>query len=669
MSRSLPLADAFAQAVGHHQAGRLAEAGELYRAILAAEPGHADSHFNLGVLALQMERPDQSLPHFRQALEADLSRGQFWLSYIDALIRAGDPAGAREVIAEGRKLGLAGPEADALATRIAAMEVRPDPFAEAVAAHRAGRYAEAEAAYRRLLADRPDDTSILTNLGAVLFALGRNDDAESCCRHAIAIAPDQPEAHNNLGCLLRRLGRLDGIEPLFRRAIELRPDFVEALSNLGSLLCDCGRTEEAVQAFRHALAIDPGHADANRNLMTALLYLPDWTAGDLFAEHRAFEARVAPPRHAQIEPHGNDRTPGRRLRIGYMSADFHAHSVARNLLPVMRDHDHDRFDIRCYAEVARPDALTRDFMALADGWRSTVGLSDLDAARIIRQDGIDILVCLGGRFDSNRLLVCASKPAPVQVSFHDVATSGLAAMDYLIADPVLVPRHSAERFTERVLRLPHFYLGEIPADAPKVKGRDGPVVFGCLNNPAKINDRVLDLWAGVLRDTPGSRLLLKYFAAYEVEAIRGRVLAAMRRNGVAPDRIDFKVGTDPQGRHLDIYGEIDITLDPFPFSGSTTTFESLIMGVPVVTLRTGFMVGNWSASMLVGLGLGDLIAETSGDYHAIARRLASEPERRRDLRAGLRARVASSPLCDHRGRTRQIERLYRAIWRRWCNTA
>lgn len=663
MTDPTTVAEALTQAISHHQAGRLPEAEHLYRLILEVQPQNPDANHNLGVLAVQLGQPDGALSHFKTALEADPSNAQHWLCAIDALLQTGQSGPARQMLDEGRRRGLSGPEVDALAVRLDLAEAHVGQGADL---HDLGRLEEAAECYRHALALNPDSAEAHGNLGNILFKLGRQGEAEACYRRALEARPDCAEVHSNLGNVFRDLGRMDEAVESYQRALVLKPDFALAHNNLGSTLLSLGKADAALAHFEQAVAAKPGFIDAQRNLLLALLYHPSLDQETIFSAHRRFEA-LHLQRHApRIQPHRNVPDPNRRLRIGYLSSDFRNHPVARNLLPVVRDRDRDKFEMYCYAEVGRPDTITATFQSLADGWRSTVGLSDPDVATMIRDDNIDVLVCLAARFDKNRPLVCTWKPAPVQISYHDVATSGLAAMDYLISDRVLTPRNSDERFTERLLCLPHFYIGEMPASPPPIRPRSGPIVFGCLNNPAKITEPVLDLWAQALRAVPGSRLLLKYLNWYDVAPVRERVLVMFDRHGIDRDRLSCPVGVGTLSEHLDLYNEIDIALDPFPFSGSTTTFEALFMGVPVVTLRGKTMVGCWSAGMLTSLGLSHLIAEHPADYSGIAQRLATDAGERSLLRRDLRERVARSPLCNPTRKARQIETFYRATWRRWC---
>jgi predicted O-linked N-acetylglucosamine transferase (SPINDLY family) len=286
----------------------------------------------------------------------------------------------------------------------------------------------------------------------------------------------------------------------------------------------------------------------------------------------------------------------------------------------------------------------------------------------VRRDSIDILVILAGRFDTNRFLFARHRAAPVQVSIHDVATSALPFMDYFIGDPAIVPRTLDPFFTERVLRLPSFYIREPAASAPDVSPlpllASGQVTFGCFGKPMKINRRVLDLWARLLLEVPDARLRLKFLDRYRSADVRARMLTPFTERGIAPARVVFMEHAQDANEHLDAYTGVDIALDPFPFAGSTTSFEALFMGVPVVTRPGDMPVSRWTSSMLRVLNLDDFIATSEEDYLRIAVEWARTPTRLAELRTSLRKRVVGSPLCDGRLRARQFGRLFEAMWRR-----
>jgi protein O-GlcNAc transferase len=309
--------------------------------------------------------------------------------------------------------------------------------------------------------------------------------------------------------------------------------------------------------------------------------------------------------------------------------------------------------------------MTTRFRSQCDLWRSIGGKDDEAVARMIRDDRVDIMIYLAGRFDDNRPQIAAWRPAPIQISFLDAATSGLKEMDYLIADPVRVPANPVEKFTERVLRLPNFYVHRPPTEAPAPSSPPGPrMTFGCFNNPAKLNQPVMDLWGKILVRQPDSRLQLRYLQLYTVESFRKSVLADI--DPTLHDRVELCGPIYGWANHLRTYNDIDIALDAFPFNGSTTTFEALWMGVPVVTLLGDTLMSRWTASMLTQVGLDDLIAGSPEEYVEIALKLAADRDRLGELRATLRDRLAKSLLCDGARTTRYFERALRAVWRKWC---
>jgi predicted O-linked N-acetylglucosamine transferase (SPINDLY family) len=530
-----------------------------------------------------------------------------------------------------------------------------------------GRLDDAAAAYHRALELNPNFPDALLNLGVTYGRKRHFDLAVDVLRMAIQVKPGFPEAQGNLGAALRNLGKFEAAEAAFRQALPERPGVVDVRTNLGLLLFDQGRIGEAIALYEEAMAAKPDHVAVWRNRIAAVLYDPARDEDKHRDLLKRFEARFARSTETTAAPPANLRDPERRLRIGYVSSDLVDNPVARNLMPVLEHRDRQRFEVIAYAEVVRADEMTDRLRAVTDDWRWTIGLSDADLAAQIRQDRIDVLVLLATRLDKGRPLLAAHRAAPVQVSFHDPGTSGLSAMEYLIADRVLVPRRPAEKFTERVIRLPSFYIHapieNAPAVAPLPALSQGYVTFGSFNNSAKVNDRVLALWGEVLRAVPNSRLKLKFKNWFANPTVRDRVLRGLK---VEPDRIEFGLADTPQSDHMALYADIDIALDPFPFTGSTTTFEALWMGVPVVTLLGDMMVGRWSASMLRALKLDELIARNAAAYVHIASGLARDTARLSTLRADLRDGLRASPLTDGRLRARQMDRVYRALWRRWC---
>ena len=669
---------------------RIEEAIAAYREAMRLQPDHAELLFNLGNALKASGQLDDAIDRYRHALPLS-------------------PRSAHIHTNLGIALAAQNQLDEAISCYQTALEIEPDDVTAHVnlgsARHQQGHLDKAIACYRRAIAIQPDHANAHNNLGATLADKGDSEEAIACYRRAIAIQPDHANAHNNLGVALLETGHVDDAIACYRRAIAIQPDHADAHNNLGIPLIKKGRLTESIAHFRETLRADPGHSSAHMNLALALvgqgnneeglkqyecipasdkiyysaqrnrllhiLYSPNYTLDQLYAEHRRFESLVQ-HHYAHQRPHPNSRDLQRKLRIGYVSSDFRTHPVGHALLPLLEATDRKRFGIYLYAEVKQPDAVSARFRGLSDRWKSTLEMDDEALAECIREDGIDILVVLAGHFDQNRTSVCALKPAPIQVSFHDVATSGLIAMDYLITDILMSPRNTRECFTERLIRLPTFHLHAPIAEAPPpgflpALG-NGHVTFGSCNNPAKTTPRVIALWAELLKAVPGSTLLLKHKNLYADEGTRYYHAGEFKRHGIDEDRLIFESGNNARSDHLAIYQRMDIALDPFPFNGATTTFESLWMGVPIITLQGNSMVSRWGGSMLSRAGLPYLVSSNEEQYVECAKKLSSDLPALAKLRAMLREQVEKSPLCNAKARARQIERAYRYTWRKWCLT-
>lgn len=489
---------------------------------------------------------------------------------------------------------------------------------------------------------------------------------------AAALAPERFEIWSELGRAIAGAGRHEDAAVTYRRSLLLDATTPRAHTAMAQDRFDEGRPKEALAILRQCLALAPADEALYRHQRTILLYTPGLDERTRFSLHRRHATLAASPPTA---PAVMRPAAGRRLRIGYVSSDFRSlggalsrpHPVTANMEPILRHRSREAFEVFVYAEIARPDATTQRIRSQVDGWRSILGLSDDAAATAIRDDGIDVLVFLAGHFDANRLSIAALRPAPVQISFHDVATAGVDGIDALIADPILAPRHGQEIFVERVVRLPSFYvhapLEDAPAPGPLPLSRNGHLTFGSFNNPAKLNDEVLDLWGRLMTAAPGSHLVLQYQDRFAAPNLRERVLTGLNRHGIRAECIRFIDEAVSATGHLALYRDVDLALDPFPFSGSTTTFEGLWMGVPALTLPGSNMVGRWTASILTSAGCPEFIAASPDAAVAIVRRCVANPRPLTALRTSLRERILASPIVDGRLKARQLERLYWALWR------
>ena len=639
------------------QMGQNVEALAAMRKAAALTPGVVEVHYNLGTVLNDLGQLDEAEASYQRAL-------QIKPDYAEAHYNLGNPLKAR-----GRLV-----EAGASYRR--ALQINPDD----AAAHNnlgltlvdLGRPEGAEDCYRRALQINPDDAAVHNNLGLALVELGRPKEAEASYRRALQIRPNDPEAHTNLGNALQDLGQLSNALACYHRALQIKPDFAEAHYNLGNPLRDFGQLSEAVASLRRALEIKPGFACHSSLLFTSNLQARP-SASELLAEARRFgdaAARMARP----YSEWRNAPETGRRLRVGLLSGDLCSHPVGyfvEGMLAALATAASDRLELFAYPSHSQADALTERIKAYCSGWHSAVRLSDESLAQRIYDDGIDILIDLSGHTAYNRLPVFALKPAPIQASWLGYfATTGVAAMDYLIADPWTLAQSEEAYFTEKIWRLPETRLcftapnvevavSSLPALA------NGYVTFGCFNNLAKMLDDVVALWARVLQAVPGSRLFLKATQIDDV-LLRQRAIDRFAAHGIDIDRLILE-GGEVRAKYLAAYQRVDIALDPFPYTGGTTSVEGLWMGVPLLTLAGESFLSRQGVGLLMNAGLPEWIATDAADYVQRAVSHASDLQRLATLRLGLRQQVLASPIFDAPRFAGHFEAALRGMWQKWCD--
>ncbi|MGE0723082.1 MAG: tetratricopeptide repeat protein, partial [Alphaproteobacteria bacterium] len=531
----------------------------------------------------------------------------------------------------------------------------------------AGDVAGARAEFDRARSIAPAQARFHANAGAARRALGQADAAIEAYRAALARDPDEAEALNGLGTLLQRRGEASAAIDLYRRALAVRPDHALAAGNLATALLDCGRQAEAEHQADAACTLAPDDAGLASNRLYGLHYRAALPAPRIAAIHRdAVRRWEKPPAR-----HGNTRDPGRRLRVGYVSADLRDHAVARFLLPLLAHHDPATVEVTAYAADPRSDAVTARIRSHVAHWSGIWSLDDEAAEEAIRRDGIDVLVDLGGHTAGNRLPLFARRPAPVQVTWLGYpGTTGLPTFDARVTDAIADPPGTESHASEPLARLPGGFLAfdpivDAPDPGPPPADARGRVTFGAFGNLAKVTDATVDLWSAVLAAVPDARLRLKSRALRD-PAVAAATAARFARRGVDAERLVLEGLVTDAIAHLDAYRGIDVALDPTPYNGATTTAEALWMGVPVVTLAGDRHAARVGASMLSRLGLEDLVATTPADLVACAAALAADGARRRMLRRSLRDRLRASPLGDAARLAREMEAVYRRLWRAWC---
>lgn len=684
-------------------AGNLDQALALYQAVFDLQPGHAGAHHALAALARQSGDLATAIPHYAAALEGDPATPAHWLDYLAALVEARQYSAAGELLALGRANGLQDPALDDI-DKLLARASAPDAaeIDDAAALFAQGRHDEAEAAARSLverfpqhpfgwklmggvahrrgaaeqalhgmaMATRfgPDDAETLSNLGMLLMRANRLDEAEIILRRAIAHDPDNADAHNHLAITLAELGRLLDAQTSASRALAIAPHHERSSITYALILQTQSRLPEAVAAYRALLERNPDNVDAYSNLLFCLSELNGITPEALFAEHlqygRQVERSVAAP-----APFANTPDPERRLRVGFVSGDLRGHAVASFIDPVF-ERLAGRPGVESYAYYTHTlnDATSERLRSHLDHWRGVSMLDDAELEQLVRADGIDILFDLSGHTSFNRLPAFARRMAPLQVSWIGYpGTTGLAAMDYVLADRKFLPHGRFDHlFTEKLVQLPLSVPFVPHAHAPDVVPlpalERGHLTFGSFNRLSKINRQVVQAWAALLRAVPDARLLV---AGMPEGDGHGQLLAWLEDEGIAQDRLEFH-GRAGMIDYLALHNRVDLALDTFPYTGGTTTLHAGWMGVPTLTLAGGTVPGRQSASFLEHNGLTQFIASDAADFVARGTAICADLSALAAIRAGLRGRFIL-PESDTMTRVADgVEQALRLMWRRWC---
>lgn len=499
-------------------------------------------------------------------------------------------------------------------------------------------------------------------------AAGRFSDLLVECQRILATPAADVAQSLDIGALLSSYGFLTDARACYEKAQTLAPTDRRALVNLANLARDAGDHGEARRLYTDLLKVLPDHPVIRRNALTSLEYDPEVPDAERLAQAKAWGAwaitRAGGDRPRPVlRPLGN-----RPLRLGYVSADLCQHTVGLFVKAVLKAHDSRRVQVFAYSAGSVKDWVTDDISAVTT-FRDVSGSDDAALADLIRSDRIDVLVDLSGHTAGSRLTAFAHRPTPVMVSWLGYfATTGLPTMDAVLLDKWHAPVGTEAQFVESILRLPsgRFCYQPVPwapvAMAPPAFERNGFITFGCFNNSAKFNAGLFDAWARVLHAVPDTRLILKW-RTFNDEVFRQQVTQAFVDRGIAANRIELR-GPSFHADLLKEYADLDIALDPFPFTGGLTSCEALWMGVPVVTWPQSRVVSRQTHAFLHQIGLPELSARDAQNYERIAVELANDRARLAQLRITLRERMRASPWMEVGGFTRQLEDTLIDLYRR-----
>lgn len=681
-------------AVAYADAGHPQKAKLYYESCLEHNPAHVEAWCNLGVLRRNDGHSDLAMHAYEKALSCNPN---FQLAKSNLAVALCEKATA--VKESNQKL----------AKKYYKRSLALQPcFADAhynlgVLYAETGKLERALVSYNLAVHFNPHLTEAHNNLGVVHKQLGNMHMALECYKKALQCDKQHHQTHNNIAVVYTMLGNVDTASQHLRIANTISPQYAEAHNNIGVLLRDQGDIDLAICHYERCNQLDPSAGMAAQNRLHALSYSEKWTKSQVYEEHvrwgSTFQERIdkeivqaanglqarnpiakhllkcleQPPR-----PHGKHARGPRTdkpLRVGYLSPDFFTHSVSYFAEVLLKLYSPDGFRIYAYANVSQPDAKTERFRALVgNNWRNIWGMTASAAAELIVKDEIDILVELAGHTANNRLDIMALRLAPVQVTWIGYPnTTGLKTIDYRVSDGTVDPVDTSQQFSEKLWRLPGTFLCYTPAleapeevSVPPSATSGGIVTFGSFNVLAKTQSRTIKLWASILKRVPESRLLLKA-KPFGTAATKKRIEDLFEKEGICAERLDLVPLIASTRSHLEVYSNLDVGLDPFPYAGTTTTCECLYMGVPVVSLGTqaehGDHAHNVGVTLLRAVGMEDLIAYTEEDYVEKAVRLGNDIERLKNIRKNLRKNMMSSSLGDGKRYMERVEEMFCGMWR------
>ncbi|MDP3539326.1 MAG: tetratricopeptide repeat protein [Azonexus sp.] len=638
--------------------GMLEEAASSYCEALAIAPDYAEVHGNLGNIQNKFGQLENSAASYRKALSLNSALDDIQVKLGQTLKGLNQTEAAVTCFRTALMLNPANSDAH---------------FSLGMAQKEQGNLDDAVSSLRLAIKNDQDNPEKHINLGDIFNDLGQPDNAISSYERALEIKPDHAIAHSNLGNVKLALAQFDGAIECYRQAIEIQPDFAAAHNNLGATLLHVGYPIEALTNIRRALALMPDLVAAKSNLVFIENSIANKTPQELLAEAKRYGEIVAGKAKA-FTNWPNDPNPDRCLRIGLVSGDLRDHPVGHFLEGILHSFTSSvtkHLEFYAYTTFNCSDRMSQRLKACCHGWYAAAHVSDEVLANKIREDKIDILIDLSGHTAHNRLSLFAWKPAPIQVTWLGyLATTGVSAIDYLIADAWTLPESEESNFTEKIWRLPESYLCFTPPQSDTAVSalpvlNNGYITFGCFNNLTKIGDDVVALWARILKEVPESRLFLK--AKQFVQAsVQQKVKDRFAVHGIASERL-ILMGLVERGEYLVPYQQVDIALDPFPYPGITTSVESLWMGVPVLTLASNSFLSRQGVGLMMNAGLPDWIAHNANDYVSLAKKHAADLQKLSQTRSALRDRVSKSPIFDSFHFTKNFEDALRGMWNQWCS--
>ena len=550
-----------------------------------------------------------------------------------------------------------------------AVEINPN-YAEGynnlgVALQKLNRLDEAVNNYKKALTLKPSLPQIYNNLATALKYLNKLDEALTSCKTAIDLNPNFADAHNNLGTILKDLNLMEESYNSFDKAIKLKKDYAEAYYNLGIVSKKLGKIEECVDHYQKAVKIKPNYNEAYSNYLFNLHYLTKYDNEHYIKAAKEFRYSLKKIESNLCVPYQYEKNP-KKIKIGFISGDFKEHPVGYFISDTLK-YLKENFELFAYSNFKKEDNLTLKIKSYFTGWCEIVDLNDLEVVNKIRKDGINILFDLSGHSAHNRLPIFINKPAPMQMTWVGYAAStGIPEIDYIVGDPYVTPSDRKNQFAENILCLPNIWCSFSKPDFEVKKINFTPstknnfITFGCFNNLNKLNEKVINLWAKILYSVPNSRLVLKN-SMLKNKYIKKKIIDQFEKHKINTNKLILEEGSSRK-ELMESYNKIDITLDPFPYSGGTSSFESIWMAVPVLTLKGSRFISCTAESINHNIEMSDWVADNEHEYISKAIEFSKNPKQLSEIKKKLMQLASGSPLFNAPLFAEKFQNLIYKIW-------
>ena len=690
----LTLADALKLGVEAQKIGQVQKADGYYTSILKVKPDHPAANYNLGVLAVSIGKPQQALGLFEKALKANPSIDQHWLKYASTLVNLGKIKEATRLAQKAKKDNLHRDliqklnDLTASQTISGSQKSAQETEYELRVLYDQGQLEQVIAQAAIHIKRDPDAFVIWNFLGAAYKGLGKIEEAAEAFKKVTQLSPSHADGYGNLGIALRQQGKLEQAINAQRKALSLKPDFAEAYSNMGVILVEQGKLEEAIEAFKKAVTLKPDYAGAHAQMIHQKQHICDWSNR---AQDSASAARLGiktaavppfsmlslednPERHllrsqryaAETFKHDPPSLPAppikkpAKLRIGYFSSDFREHPVTRLMAKVLKVHDRTRFDVFGYAVAgSKFDTMQTKLSETFDQFKDVHGFSNQAIKETAHNDGIDIAIDLTGYTKDSRSGLFACRLAPIQINFLGYPGSmGANFMDYIVADPFLIPESYKTYYSEKIIYMPHTYQ---PQDDGLVIDNSAPsrfelglpkdgFVFCAINRSYKIDPQVFKIWMRLLKKKPNSVLWL----VMSNKASKVNLIKQAQKQGVNAERLIFSEKVEHK-KYLAQFQQADLFLDTHIYNAGATASNALWAGLPVLTKSGKSYTSRMAGSLLNAIGLPELITTTDEEYESLALDLAQNREKLNRIRNTLLRNLKTHPLFDTERYTRNLE--------------